>query len=231
MLLEKLGLVVLVSSVALLAGCGSDSVEEVEGSVDSALAGSSANDRVAFEFFVGKGLSAIQSAALVGNMDQESGMDPRKSQPGGAGRGIVQWTASDRWVREGTFAQSEGLDRFSLQAQLDFAWHELTTISGYHLSSLRRATTIASAVQIIEGGFEACGNCQEARRIQYANTALRSFGGASVTATSAPAKQEEPAGDCMVDGAMGTCIDTSDCSGTATPGLCPGAANIQCCVQ
>lgn len=34
---------------------------------------------------------------------------------------------------------------------------------------------------------------------------------------------------CEADGFDGVCIDVDDCTGVSTPGLCPGAANIQCC--
>lgn len=34
---------------------------------------------------------------------------------------------------------------------------------------------------------------------------------------------------CDVDGMPGMCLDVDECTGTATPGFCPGPANIQCC--
>lgn len=34
---------------------------------------------------------------------------------------------------------------------------------------------------------------------------------------------------CSVDGTPGRCLDVSECTGTATPGFCPGPVNIQCC--
>jgi len=43
-----------------------------------------------------------------------------------------------------------------------------------------------------------------------------------------------PAGpSCSVDGAPGVCMDVAGCTGSlvATPGLCPGDANIQCCTD
>lgn len=36
---------------------------------------------------------------------------------------------------------------------------------------------------------------------------------------------------CNVNNVLGVCIDTAQCSGTSTPGFCPGAANIQCCTD
>ncbi|CAM4782004.1 unnamed protein product [Rotaria magnacalcarata] len=35
---------------------------------------------------------------------------------------------------------------------------------------------------------------------------------------------------CTANGKSGTCIATSSCAGTSVAGLCPGAANIRCCV-
>jgi hypothetical protein len=34
---------------------------------------------------------------------------------------------------------------------------------------------------------------------------------------------------CEVNGLEGTCVRTSDCAGTSTPGHCPGPAEVQCC--
>lgn len=50
------------------------------------------NERKAFDFFVSEGLSKMQAAGIVGNLDQEWGMDPRITQIGGGPcRGIAQW--------------------------------------------------------------------------------------------------------------------------------------------
>jgi hypothetical protein len=34
---------------------------------------------------------------------------------------------------------------------------------------------------------------------------------------------------CEVEGVEGTCVNVADCDGTATPGHCPGPADVQCC--
>ena len=40
----------------------------------------------------------MQAAGIIGNLDQESGMDPTISQyDGGPGRGIAQWSTGGRW--------------------------------------------------------------------------------------------------------------------------------------
>src|SRR4051794_15363078 len=79
----------------LLAGCvgGTDSNESVDDRDDEVVS-ENANDKVAFDFFLGKGLTPIQAAGIIGNLDQESGMSPTISQYGGGpGRGIAQWSA------------------------------------------------------------------------------------------------------------------------------------------
>jgi hypothetical protein len=52
---------------------------------------------VAFDFFRHKGLSKSQAAGIVGNLQQESSVDPTADQAGGPGRGIAQWGVGGRW--------------------------------------------------------------------------------------------------------------------------------------
>src|SRR6185312_11660983 len=91
------------------------------------------NEQTAFNYFVNKGMTKIRAAGIIGNLDQESGMDPTiKQYGGGPGRGIAQWSVGGRWD---TYSQDNvvwyaankdgGLSRWSLQAQLDFIWYEL----------------------------------------------------------------------------------------------------------
>ena len=62
------------------------------------------NNKVAFDYFVNKGLTKEQSAGIVGNLIQEAGdpINPRSVQPGGPGRGIAQWSVGERWASSGT---------------------------------------------------------------------------------------------------------------------------------
>src|SRR4051812_50224709 len=71
------------------------------------------NDKAAFDYFVGKGLTNFQAAGIVGNLDQESGMSPSARQSGGPGRGIAQWSLRGRLGsgscgNGGTYAQQQG---------------------------------------------------------------------------------------------------------------------------
>jgi len=147
-------------------------------------AGLGNNARTAFNYFVAKGLTEIQSAGIVGNLMQESSVRPTAVEYGGGpGRGIAQWSIGGRWNSGrnsvASFASARGLDRWALQTQLDFIWYELDTVGGYGLSELRAATTITTAVRAFQNKYEICGACSQTRRIQYAQQALSDYGGSS----------------------------------------------------
>ena len=56
------------------------------------------NNGTAYDFFVSKGLTDTESAAIVGNLVQESSVNPASVQEGGGpGRGIAQWSVKGRW--------------------------------------------------------------------------------------------------------------------------------------
>ena len=234
MRLARSSLVGSVLLATILAGCSSEAPDEEEGETASHLV--SSNDKAAFLFFVGKGLTKVQAAGVVGNLDQESSMNPKIKQIGGGpGRGIAQWSVNERWVTENKFASQTGGDPWSLDTQLAFVWHELTTTSSYGLATLKKATTIDAAVRAFQDKYEICGKCAVGSRVKFAQNALNAFGSLSPdsTNTTDPTPNDDPApGDCIVDGMGGDCISTTSCrasGGTSTPGLCPGAKNIQCC--
>lgn len=130
------------------------------------------NEAAAFSFLVEKGLTAEQAAGVVGNLDQESGMDPTIHQIGGGpGRGIAQWSAGGRWdtyAGDNVVEFAAGADPYDLQVQLDFIWFELTTFSYYGLANLEAATTIEEAVIAFQDDYEGCGTCHTDRRIGFA---------------------------------------------------------------
>lgn len=137
------------------------------------------NVKAAYEYFMGKGLTSQQSAGIVGNLIQESGVDPASHQNGGGpGRGIAQWTVDERWVTLQNYARDE--DRsgeiWTLGLQLDFLWHEFTTAYTSTYNALRAATTVRDATIIFEEGYERAGNPQMERRIAFANSVIEKYG-------------------------------------------------------
>ena len=184
-------------AAASLAACGQATDDE---RVDESASALTANDRVAFDYFLAKGLTPVQAAGIVGNLDQESSMNPNAVQPGGPGRGIAQWSVGGRWDSSHgdnavAYAAAHGKSVSSLGLQLDFIWFELTTFPGYGLAPLKKATTTSAATLAFMTDFEACGTCLSSKRISYAEAALAAYGKDQVDAGSdPPAKADAGAG-------------------------------------
>jgi hypothetical protein len=161
-------------------GCGGADPGQSVGSTGSAVTYS--NNEIAFNYFVSKGLSFDQAAGIVGNLDQESSMNPDVSQYGGGpGRGIAQWSAGGRWDTDANdnvvwYAHEHGASEYSLTLQLEFVWYELATFSGYGLSSLKGSSNVTDATIAFQNDFEGCGECDESNRISYAEAALSAYG-------------------------------------------------------
>lgn len=166
-------------------------------------------EKSAFQFFVGKGasgtykgLTPVQSAAIVGNLLTESAytLDPKIVQgDGGPGRGIAQWTVTERWQTLLKFATDKKADPLTLGLQLDFLWHELNTTESAALKGLKAETAVAPATRTFMNLFERPNPNPEVnhidRRIQNANRILRTYGNTVVDTT--PSEDiPELAGDC-----------------------------------
>jgi hypothetical protein len=150
------------------------------------------NEEKIFNFFVGKGLNAMQAAAIDGNFGQESTYNP--DDPGGY---LAQWS-STRLVGLTALASSEGKPETDLGVQLDYVWQELNASYPTVLQHLKAATTIEDAVNQFmgpnnkatgqpvavtdpaqrSGGYEDPGTPQGQNRVNYANDALTHYGGA-----------------------------------------------------
>jgi len=153
-----------------------------------------ANDKPAFDYFVGKGLTPFQAAGIVGNLDQESGVNPNSVQSGGPGRGIAQWSVGGRWDTSAgdnavAYAAQHNLGVHTLQLQLDFIWFELTT-HGYGFTQLKATTNVTDATVEFMTRFEICGTCVTTQRVNYAKAVLAAYGqipyGASYVSQSWP---------------------------------------------
>jgi hypothetical protein len=174
----------LVVAMAACGDAGPGTTAEPTGTVASDLF---ANDQTAYDYFLGKGLTNFQAAGIVGNLDQESGVDPNSVQQGGPGRGIAQWSVGGRWDTDANdnvlaYASQQGQSSTSLALQLDFIWYELTTFSGYGLAALKASTNVTDATVAFETDFEGCGTCDQSTRISYAQGVLSAYGAAEYAA-------------------------------------------------
>jgi hypothetical protein len=162
-----------------------DPHKEALGTSSAASKTAFANDQTAYDYFRTKGFTNFQAAAIVGNLDQESGIDPNISQQnGGPGRGIAQWSAGGRWDSDQgdnvvAFATQKGQSPYSLSLQLDFIMYELQTFPNYGLAKLKASTNVNDATVDFELDFEGCGipsQCDGASRISYAQSILNAYG-------------------------------------------------------
>ncbi|HSH18149.1 MAG TPA: phage tail tip lysozyme [Candidatus Saccharimonadales bacterium] len=163
---------------------------------DSATVEPGVNERAAFLYFVKRGLTPNQSAAIVGNLQAESGVSTttvEKNPPPHvvrAGFGIAQWsdvrqkngTVSTRRTDLEKFASSNGKDLVSLQYQLDYLFDQELVGSAYYkrlvYDPLVRTTTLREASDIFLHKFEAPGNAtaQEASRAARGQKILELYG-------------------------------------------------------
>lgn len=149
-------------------------------SLASAAVGRANNNRIAFTYFVAKGLTPAQSAGIVGNLMQESGtpINPAARQVGGPGMGIAQWSRGARWTSLVKYARATGRSPYALDTQLDFIWRELNGTEKRALRKLRSSRALPAATVAFATHYERCAPrwCHNAKRTQNARKVLASYG-------------------------------------------------------
>ncbi len=82
------------------------------------------NEQDLLDGLIARGLSPLHAAVIVGNMRQESGLNPSALNAGEGANGLLQWRL-DRWDGLRNFAASRGAQPNDPNAQLDYVMHEL----------------------------------------------------------------------------------------------------------
>lgn len=127
-----------------------------------------ANAKTAFSYFKRHGYTAIQSAGIVGNLMQESQVNPRAVQRNGPGRGIAQWGVNSRWRNLVSFARSKKVSEWRLDIQLAFIIRELNSYPYYGKRQLKAAKTLWSATKAFSDHYERPGIPMLSKRVAYA---------------------------------------------------------------
>lgn len=172
------------------------------------------NAKVIWQYFIGKGLSEVQVAGLMGNLQAESGFMPDRVQGDGVitsphfdtawfnikGYGLAQWTSSGRQQGLLDIAKKQQKIESDLNVQLDYIWQELNS-AGYKaaLDLLKKQTTVNGAVDIILNRYEQPKDRTPTTREQLAAKILEKFTGiAGSTRSDANCIQPNPGGlvDC-----------------------------------
>lgn len=128
--------------------------------------------RKVWSFFTSRGYSPAATAGILGNMYQESGVNPTSIQGGGKGpaAGIVQWenytNKSARWNNMNQYAISRGYHWTELTPQLEFVDFELNNGMDYwfnrntkyqNLAQFKAETDPKAATLGFEKAFERAG--------------------------------------------------------------------------
>ena len=107
------------------------------------------NQKIAYNFFVGKGLQPHQAAGLVGNLIRESQLDPTAVNKHSGATGIAQWLG-DR--KKKLFAKYGKNPTFN--QQLDFIWEELNSTHKKGLEMLKQSLNVDEAAANAFGWYE-----------------------------------------------------------------------------
>lgn len=152
--------------------------------LDTTLTGSDHVEQ-AYNFFVGKGLTPLQSSIIVGVIMEESGheLDTTATNPSTGAYGIAQWTNppySNRLPELKDFARSQGKPASDFATQLNFMWKELT---GGYTSTLNKLKSVSSpseldqAVYDFEATYEVSGHQLIPERQDNARFVFSHYGG------------------------------------------------------
>jgi len=178
------------SSTSAATCCGTSSSTVANGTP-------SENQKTAFNYFTSapRSLAGFMAAGIVGNLINESGVDPQKVQGGGqsttppgstsVGWGIAQWTPASTLV---DYAKSVNRSPTDLGTQLDLIWSELNGGSESAAGNkLKAATNVADATRAF-ASFErfqnwdnSAGAGEMQSRIDAATGVYQSLGGTTST--------------------------------------------------
>lgn len=131
--------------------------------------------KFALNFFKEKGFTQESAAGIVGNLIAESSINPtRNEMGGGSGRGIAQWTESERWQTFLKFASNRKIDSNSLEAQLRFIIHEMPSAMGQsNAERLKNTTNIEDAARLFMDKYERPGVERFNDRLSHSTRAYR----------------------------------------------------------
>ena len=114
------------------------------------------NENIVWDYLIEQGYSAIQVAGIIGNMYQESGVNPAREETNGIGYGLVQWSFGRRQQLE-AFAESKGKSASDIYVQLEFLVKELKEgkqFYGTYAEQFANPYSVDQATEAFCWGFE-----------------------------------------------------------------------------
>ena len=187
-------MLVIVAAVALFGSQNCGSSGSSTPTTSAATIKASAGPMV--RYLASNGVSPFGAAGIVGNLMQETGLDPKLSDGSGGG-GLAQWNSS--WFASMvSYVAGQGQDPQSVAGQLGYIVHELHTDYGWLLPRLNLTTSPGQAAIIWQNDYEQCqgagvkgslsfdpfGLCYTGKRQAYAQQAFVAAGGNSMPTTA-----------------------------------------------
>jgi Phage tail lysozyme/CHAP domain len=118
-------------------------------------------------YFMARGLTPAQAAGIVGNLQQESSLNPKTNTPEGIG--LASWHDPGRIAALKDFAKKQHKSWEDINVQLDFIWKEL---SGGGLAAVKAAKNPSYAARAFNRAFEG-GTDPSGKREKFAEEAFR----------------------------------------------------------
>ena len=175
------------------------------GTINTNLPDGETADKV-WQFFTQNGYSKAATAAIMGNLYAESGMNPARIQEGsGHAAGIAQWESyknkAGRWLNMSKFAASRGKDWTDLASQLEFMHNELSGSQKHYFTkgsamqkagapyttyeAWKQSTNVDTATRQFEGAFERAGIPHMDRRLAAARGYYEKYGKTNLRGSAA----------------------------------------------
>ena len=112
-------------------------------------------EEVVWDYLKVAGYSDIQVAGIIGNLYQESGLNPARVESNGEGIGLVQWSFG-RKQNLINYASSKGVDWSDLETQLEFLVSELDSKQFYnpYKDTFMNPYSVSEATEAFCFGFE-----------------------------------------------------------------------------
>lgn len=176
------------------------------------LAGKDNTEKI-LNFFMRKGLTLAQASGIVGNMMQESGLNPAIIQGGkiaddsytlqdGVGFGLVQWTSGGRQQNFMKFMKGLGVGVTDLSGQLEFVWKEMSESYPNTMRALKASKSPVDAAVAVHGppspGYEASADSPDKVRSVRGGNAQKvndKYADAPALAGSTADKAMSPSGE------------------------------------
>lgn len=122
--------------------------------------------KLIYDGFIARGFNPAQSAALAGNMQQESSFKPTAWNAASQAGGLMQWRL-DRLAGLQSYATATGRDPADSNLQMDYVVHEMTGPEAKNSAAFLKANDVAGANAALKR-YVRYGDTEAGNRLQYA---------------------------------------------------------------